>query len=236
MRRFAAVALLLAGVALPVCGQRGGGHGGFSGSAPSRFAGNGFSSARFSAPSRFAGSPQFRPAPSSPRAGFGASNFRPSYSSNGRGAYGSSRYRRIYVSRGGAWSSYIVPGWIGPGYLGYPYGYDDDSGYDNPAVAGNYAGQGYDTQQDEPQVPNPYYASAGTSNPSPAPKSEDAVTVLFKDGRPPEEIHNYALTRTTLYVMDEHHRDIPVDEIDLDATEKLNREAGVDFKLPVALR
>jgi hypothetical protein len=254
MRRFAAVALLLAGVAIPACAQRGGGRGGFSNhssgafhgggftaSAPSRFTGNGFSGGRFSVPPRFTGSASFRAAPSSAKTGFGSTNFRPPYSSNTRAPYNrSSRYRRIYVSRGGAWSSYAVPGWIWPGYLGSPYTADyDDSAYDNSSAADNDVAPAYDTplaEQDEPPARNPYYASAGPSNPSPAPKIEEAVTLVFKDGRAPEEIHNYALTRTTLYVMDEHRRAIPVDEIDLDATEKLSRDTGVDFQLPVALR
>jgi hypothetical protein len=60
----------------------------------------------------------------------------------------------------------------------------------------------------------------------------DAVTLVFKDGRPPETIHNYALTRTTLYVTDGRHRQIPVADLDLAATEKANREAGVMFQLP----
>jgi hypothetical protein len=62
----------------------------------------------------------------------------------------------------------------------------------------------------------------------------DAVTLVFKDGRPSEKIHNYALTRTTLYVTDAHHYEIPVADLDLAATEKANREAGVSFQLPHA--
>jgi hypothetical protein len=262
MRRFAAVALLMAGIALPACAQRGGGHGGgFSGhagggfhvggfgpSAPSHFSGGGFSAPHFptggfSAPSRFAGGPSFRTPSSFPaysRAGFGASHARPPYNGGGR-------YRRINVWRGGVRSSFFVPAYIGPGYLGYPfYGDYDDSGYDDSApnnseAAVNDAPPAYETQAaegDESLARPAYYDSEAVtpSNPPATPQSEDAVTVVFKDGRAPEQIHNYALTRTTLYVMDEHHRDIPVDEIDLDATEKANRDAGVNFQLPVSLR
>jgi hypothetical protein len=63
-------------------------------------------------------------------------------------------------------------------------------------------------------------------------EAENAVTLVFKDGRPSEEIHNYMLTRTTLYVQDEHRREISVDEIDLTATQKANKDAGVEFRLP----
>jgi hypothetical protein len=64
--------------------------------------------------------------------------------------------------------------------------------------------------------------------------NDDAVTLVFKDGRAPEKIHNYALTRTTVYVTDGRRREIPVAALDLAATEQVNRAAGVDFQLPVA--
>jgi hypothetical protein len=61
----------------------------------------------------------------------------------------------------------------------------------------------------------------------------DAVTLIFKDGRPPEHIHNYLLTPTTLFVGDQQRRTIPVDQLDLTATAQVNQDAGVDFRLPV---
>jgi len=57
--------------------------------------------------------------------------------------------------------------------------------------------------------------------------------LVFKDGRTPLEIHNYALTPTTLYVLDQQRREISVEEIDLAATQKVNRDAGIDFQFPV---
>jgi hypothetical protein len=67
-----------------------------------------------------------------------------------------------------------------------------------------------------------------------APASQEAVTLVFADGRPSEQIHNYMLTRSTLFVLDQHHRDIPLDELDLAATAKVNHDAGIDFHLPEA--
>lgn len=75
---------------------------------------------------------------------------------------------------------------------------------------------------------------APTRHGAPLLYDSDAVTLVFKDGRPPETIHNYALTRSTLYVTDGRRREIPVADLDLAATEKANREAGVSFELPVA--
>jgi hypothetical protein len=62
---------------------------------------------------------------------------------------------------------------------------------------------------------------------------QDAVTLIYNDGRPPEQIHNYMLTSTRLYVMDENRCAIPVSQLDLDATKRVNRDAGIDFRLPV---
>ncbi len=69
---------------------------------------------------------------------------------------------------------------------------------------------------------------------SPVPSLYDssAVTLIFKDGRPPEKIHNYALTRTMLYVADGKHQQIPISELNLAATQKVNQQNGVDFQLP----
>jgi len=251
MRRSAAIALLIAGIALPACTQRGGArggfsshpsqgfHGGFTGSAPSGFSGN-----HFAVPSP---GPSFRTAPSYARPGFGTPYARQPY--NGAGRYPGSQYpgnhygrpydrgqnRHVYVWRNGAWSSYLVPGYAWPGYWGYP----DTGYYDDSAASAGSATPAYDVQpeqQEESQPREPYYPSIGPSNPSPAPQSEDAVMVVFKDRRPPLEVHNYALTPTTLYVLDQRRRDIPVAEIDLAATQKVNRDAGIDFQFPVASR
>jgi hypothetical protein len=109
----------------------------------------------------------------------------------------------------------------------YPYGYGAGIVYAYPLWLGpTYAG--LDPGQFQPpladEIPQP--------SPEPAPEAPDAVTLIFKDGRPAQQVHNYALTRTTLYVIGSHHRDIPVADLDLAATEKANRQAGVAFELP----
>jgi hypothetical protein len=60
------------------------------------------------------------------------------------------------------------------------------------------------------------------------------VTLIFRDGRPAEQIHNYILTRSTLFVGDGQRREIPTDQLDLAATAKANQDAGMDFRLPDA--
>jgi hypothetical protein len=60
-------------------------------------------------------------------------------------------------------------------------------------------------------------------------RPRDPVTLVYNDGRPSEQVYNYVLTRNTLYVLDRGRREIPVDALDMAATERVNRDAGVDF-------
>lgn len=104
--------------------------------------------------------------------------------------------------------------------------------------------------QPEPQPEQPQYGPPGSTPPPPPdtpqqkyqppaqnsrpqlPTSETATTIVFKDGRPSEQIHNYAMTQSTLFVLDRERRDIPLDQVDVAATEKANRSAGIDFQVP----
>jgi hypothetical protein len=102
------------------------------------------------------------------------------------------------------------------------------------AAPPNYA-EPYESQPPDVSQPATSDLSPQSLEPSRPPsalESENAVTLVFKGGRPPEQIHNYVLTHTTLYVRDQHHRDIPLDQLDLAATQRLNHDAGVDFQLP----
>jgi hypothetical protein len=125
---------------------------------------------------------------------------------------------------------------------------DSDSGNTQAASAnadaGNQGGQeqgpdygqypgGYGPPDAYPPAPrSPYQPSANEPRPSATLETEAAVTLVFKDGRPPEQVHNYVLTRTTLYVQDQNRRNIPVDELDIAATAKTNLDAGVVFQVP----
>jgi len=228
MKRLPAFALLVAGLTLPVCAQHSSPRGGFSGHSATSFHG-GFTA---SAPRSFTSTPGYvgsRPLSMAP-------GFRRNVPTNyiARPAYSSvSPYRRPYRPPYRAGVRFAVPawnGWLGSGFLGYPYTF----GYDDYATQPNYT-EPYESQpsdEGQPAPPNPYQAPAELSRPAPAPESEEAVTLIFKDGRPPEEIHNYILTRTTLYIRDQRRHDIPLDQLDLAATEKVNHDAGVDFPLP----
>jgi hypothetical protein len=235
MKRLAAVAVVLVGCFAVACGpvqaQRGGGHaggvsgGGMRGGTPVRGSFSAPVSRGYSAGPRYASGRVA--APVGAYRG-GASVARPAFYSNRGRPYGRLR-------GGGYGYGYpLAGGFVAPYYLGYP----DTISYDAPpapyADAQNYVDAqppdpGFAPDYPQQQPAQEAYAQA----PAPPPEAEDAVTIIYKDGRS-EQIHNYALTRTTLYVTDKRRRDIPLDQIDLAATEKVNREAGVAFALPTA--
>lgn len=70
--------------------------------------------------------------------------------------------------------------------------------------------------------------------PSQAPVSTKSLTVMFKSGRAPMTMHNYMVNSTHLTDLDdEHFETIPVDQIDVAATQQANRSSGIDFQIPV---
>jgi hypothetical protein len=103
-----------------------------------------------------------------------------------------------------------------------PYGEGPyDQGYGAPPRP-PYSPEGYPA----PQQQNTAAAqSDGLDHP--------AVTLVFNDGRPPEQVHSYVLTGSSVFIAEHgHQRVIPIAELDLPATIAQNREAGVDFTLP----
>ena len=79
-------------------------------------------------------------------------------------------------------------------------------------------------------------ASATAPDPAftPAPAVEDPVakTLVMRDGSK-REIHNYAILGKNIFdLSDGRSRRIPLDDVDVAATTKVNEENGIDFKLP----
>lgn len=64
------------------------------------------------------------------------------------------------------------------------------------------------------------------------PDGQDVVTLVFDDGRPPEPVRNYVLTRDAIYVQDGYRQVIPLADLNLPATVEVNRRMGIDFRLP----
>jgi hypothetical protein len=133
---------------------------------------------------------------------------------------------------------YVAATWIAPDYLAFPDDFDDS--YASDGQLENYAPADTYVAAAPPQEPEYAGDASGYEQPSQpyrapqAPRPEKTTTLVFKDGRPNEQIHNYMLTRDTLTVIngDQLH-DVAVADLDLAATEKVNRAAGVTFKLPV---
>jgi hypothetical protein len=80
----------------------------------------------------------------------------------------------------------------------------------------------------------PRPAVARYRNPYQGPDRQDSITLIFNDGRPPERVYNYMLTRNAIYVLDGYRRMIPLGEVDLATTASVNRAAGTDFRVPGA--
>jgi hypothetical protein len=144
---------------------------------------------------------------------------------------------------------YLPPDLIDPDFLA-----PDEPLYDNsdsaqpvapqPDYANNYPDNGYPEPAPEnyppyppppPQQPAQEPAPPVTPQMQYVPGSADTVTLIFKDGRPPEQIQSYLATNKTVTVINgTRHREIPLADLDIPATIKANRETGVGFQLPNA--
>ena len=211
-------------------------------------------------PGGYSGFPNGQGRPYGPGNGFRGRNprnpiDRSRYPDHGRGlGRDHDRYRRPYNSPYNAYSLgypyYGYMPWLG-GYDPYFWDNGDNSDSNNGQAASSDSGAQNQEEQGEqypegdygPPPPEAYPAYPPTATPpaqpsvappapTPVSSNETPVTLVFKDGRPPEHIHNYVLTRSTLYVQDKDRRNIPVDQLDLVATGKANQEAGVDFQVP----
>ncbi len=154
-------------------------------------------------------------------------------------AYSVARHdHRVYSPHSRVVIPYAVApwnGWVSPYFLGYPY--DSDSGVS--ADAPNNASGVSDAQNavlEQPETTDRYQPASNQPPASQISGSEETVTLVFKDGRPSEQVHNYLLTRTALFVLDERHHVIPTDQLDLIATAKINQDSGIDFQLPATAR
>ncbi|KAA6456259.1 hypothetical protein DYQ86_26040 [Acidobacteria bacterium AB60] len=104
-----------------------------------------------------------------------------------------------------------------PGYPAAPSTYESQSSqaYTQP-------------QPDDPPESRPAYAGQNISSPP-----QPALQVILKDGQQ-LQVHNYLLTSTALTVLDNSYRQIPIDQIDINATRQTNLANGLDFRVPRA--
>lgn len=158
------------------------------------------------------------------------------------------RYRRPYTGSGyGSYPYLYSNSWeLLPWDIGYPdyTGYDED--YESTqSNNGQVQPSGEEQQQQQPKsegyrpeyVPAPYESSANRTAPSPPPRNEPQLTLIFKDGHT-QTIRNYVLTPSEVIVMDDASSGriprISLSELNLPATEKAANQAGLDFSPPSA--
>lgn len=234
--RFAAFLVCIA-TAVPLTAQRGGGHAG--GGQRAGFAG------------RPAAAPAMNPVPrfGSGIASYGVRNIRPvspstaaalrrapTLADSSRFDIRERHFRRDFAPFFGYGLPWTV-GWI-PDVLDYP----DEPYPQSPPIPAYSADPGpaappaaapEPEQQIQPTPASslraPYVRQAPAA---PEPADLDPLTLVFKDGRPNEQIRNYMITRTALYIRDGRTRVIPIDDIDVAATQKANQDAGLDFEVP----
>ncbi len=141
-----------------------------------------------------------------------------------RGFYG----RRGYYPYAGYYPYY---GW----YIDPLYDSDDQDAYAdayNPETAPYVDDSG--TQRDLDQLNNKVdrlQQDVDARN-RPKPEPEPATALVFRDQHV-EEVHNYAISGGTLWVLnDQAAKKIPLAQLDIPATVKMNDDRGVDFQVP----
>jgi hypothetical protein len=137
------------------------------------------------------------------------------------------------------------PGLIPFGYglpFGLPFGDEQDEGGGAPVAsqqpdysnqpAGDYGPATPEVAANTPSSFRPTYKGQIEAAPV---YPQPTTTLIFKDGRSPVQVHNYALTDSTLYALDgDSRQEIPLSQLDVPATVEANRKAGIDFALPVS--
>jgi hypothetical protein len=110
---------------------------------------------------------------------------------------------------------------------------DDDQNYQGGPTIFDRRGPGAEAYVPPVKDARPAHAMQAASSDPPAPDPPQAPTMLvFKDGHQ-LEVGNYAIVGQTLYDLTPGHpRRIPLASLDVDATQKLNDDRGVNFQLP----
>ncbi len=142
-------------------------------------------------------------------------------------------HRRGYYRRGYPYFAY-------GGY--YPFGYYDNPLYDagdqdayagvaaNPDPSVNDSGLRNDVQALNDKVDRMQADAEARNRPV---EQEPATALVFRDQHV-EEVHNYAIAGETLWVLSDHQagKKIPLAQLDIPATIRMNDDRGVDFQVP----
>jgi hypothetical protein len=137
-------------------------------------------------------------------------------------------------------------GYYGYGYYGSPWDYGDDSysadshqnypAYDDSsAYADSDRAQAQiDRLENEvDRLRQEREARESQSSNSARSKAESQATELVFRDKHTEEVQNYAIVGQTFWILNaEKARKIPIAQLDIPATRKVNEDRGVDFQLP----
>jgi hypothetical protein len=221
MRRLVAFAAFLLALSLiPVSAQRGGGRAGFGGRGG--FGGHAGSMGHFGGH------------------GFGGSHFS-GFKFGGGGGFHGGFHHHCWGCR----NRFFFPGFVGWGY--YPLWWDSSSSYDydqdreqeilvaNQMNALNLEEQSLREREEwmrEREEQDAYARQSQPRTETPT-KPEPATVLVFRDQHQ-QEITNYAISGSTLWVLTDHvmTKKIPLSDLDLTATAKANEERGVEFQIP----
>jgi hypothetical protein len=234
-------------LSLPVWAQRGGGGHAVSGGGFASHSSGSFHSGPFHSSGSFHGG-SFAPS-SGVRLGL-RSDVRSNVRSGvrvqaGRQFRSSSNRRRVFIN--GRYYPYGFYPYAGY-YPWYPYSSDyvsdyqnDDYQNDNQPTADAYASESY---------PGPYREDSGLQRDVQTlsgkidrlqadaearnhPKTQEPATALVFRDQHVEEVHNYAISGGTLWVLnDSAAKKIPLAQLDIPATVKINDDRGVEFQVP----
>ena len=105
---------------------------------------------------------------------------------------------------------------------------DDEAANQVEALTGEI-----DAMQEE--IASREYLSPPPSATKPTAEEQPASTILvYRDGHQ-MEVQNYAVMGQTVWVIGQNTtRKVPLSDLDLDVTQKLNADRGVDFEPPVS--
>jgi hypothetical protein len=161
----------------------------------------------------------------------------------GRGRFRSRGFHHCFGCRRG----FGYPWYGGYGYAGYydPYWWSDSSSsydYDeerelalaNEMNAVSVEEQGLREQEDrERERDQDLYARRSQAREDEKAAAVPATVLVFRDHHQ-QEIRNYAIAGGTLWVLNDHQagKKIPLAQLDLAATAKMNDDRGVDFQVP----
>lgn len=169
----------------------------------------------------------------------------PTHSFGGRGFRGDHFHNRNFGHCFGCRKGYVYPYYPGYGFAGYydpfwsnssSYEYDEDEARDlaiaNEENAISLQEQRLRAQDERERVRDKESYARRSQSREERTGASPSTALVFRDQHV-EEVRNYAIAAGTLWVLNEQAaKKIPLAQLDLQATAKMNDDRGVDFQIP----